>query len=550
MNDVYRLWCEKVEDQELKDELKSLEGNDAEIENRFYKDIEFGTAGLRGIIGAGINCLNVYTIKRTTLGVANYIKLIRGRSAAISYDSRIKSELFAKTAAAVLAGQGIKVYLVKELMPTPFVSYATRYFKCDIGIMITASHNPAKYNGYKVYGCDGCQVTEEAAKKISDEIGRIDCFSIQTNSFESYLKSGLIEYIGDAVTDSYLERVKHNSVCPIEGLKIVYTPLNGTGFRIIPRLLKERGVKDLTIVESQALPDGNFPTCPYPNPEKREALAEGLKVMKAARGDILLATDPDADRIGIAIRHGDDYCLMTGNEVGALLADFLLSMKKASGKLPKNPVIVKTIVSTNLVTEIAKSYGATVINVLTGFKYIGEQIGILEKKGEEDRFILGFEESYGYLVGTAVRDKDSVVAVQMIAEMASHYKKQGKTLIDVLNGLYEKFGTYEHHVVSHQFEGAKGSAEMKQRMLQLREQPLKEIGGYNICSQKDYLKDNGDGLPKSDVMSYELDCGAQVIMRPSGTEPLMKAYITVNKTKEENEKTSGRIIRFLNEFLK
>lgn len=547
MNKIYTEWLKKIDDEQLLGELKAIANDETEIENRFYKDLEFGTGGLRGVIGVGTNCLNVYTIRRITAGVAEYIKLIKGNKVAISYDSRINSELFARTSAEVFASYGIKTIIVKELMPTPFLSYITREYKCDMGVMVTASHNPAKYNGYKVYGCDGCQLTDSGAEKISEAIAKIEYFSTKTDHFETYVAAGLIEYVDDAVISKYLTAVRSVSVCEITDLTVAYTPLNGTGYKIIPRMLAERGVDGLHIVESQALPNGNFPTCPYPNPEKREALMEGLKTAEESCADILLATDPDADRVGIAVKHEGEYCLLTGNEVGVLLTDFLFAIRKEYKTLPKSPVLIKTIVTTNLAGEIAAQYNATVINVLTGFKYIGEQIGHLEHKNEQDRFILGFEESYGYLVGTSVRDKDAVVAVQMICEMTSYYKKQGKTLVDVLKALYAKFGRYEHTLFSYQFDGAKGSSKIKMLMNELRENSPEKIAGFKVLSMKDYLLDNGDGLPKSNVLAFEMESKLQLIVRPSGTEPLVKLYLTTCQTEEKNAEIISLIKAYLDE---
>ena len=434
---LYAEWLENAtDDTDLIEELKSIEGDAEAVRDRFYTALKFGTAGLRGVIGAGTNRMNIYVVRQATQGLANYVLAKYGKGAvAISHDSRIKADLFMIEAARVLAANGIKVYITGELQPTPVLSYLVRYFKCQAGIMVTASHNSAEYNGYKAYGEDGCQMTDNAAAAVYDEIQKLDMFKdVKVGDFDEAVKSGMIEYVDDSVYDSYLEKVMEQQVnpgiCKGADLKVVYTPLNGCGNKLVRRVLKNIGVEDVTIVKEQEMPDGNFTTCPYPNPEKKEALQMGLDLCETIQPDLLLATDPDSDRVGIAVRdYGKNegkYRLITGNEDGVMLTNYILSCKKAAGTLPDNPVVVKTIVSTKMINKLCEKYGCELKNVLTGFKYIGEIILGLEQKGEENRYLFGFEESYGYLAGTYVRDKDAVVASMLIAEMAAYYKKQGK----------------------------------------------------------------------------------------------------------------------------
>lgn len=549
-NEKYQNWLAKCKDEDLKKELLKIKNDQKEKENRFYKDLEFGTGGLRGIIGAGTNCLNIYTIRKASKGLCDYIKEIGGKSVAISYDSRINSQLFAENTAMVFAENNIKAYLVKELMPTPFLSFAVRRLKTAAGVMVTASHNPSKYNGYKVYGNDGCQITDIFAKKVTEQIEKIDGFEVEVANFEKCLKNGLIEYINDKITEEFLEQACKYGLEQAENLKVCYTPLNGTGYKLVPQILNKKGVKDIVIVKEQQYPDGNFTTCPYPNPEKEEAVKLALKYAKENNCDIMLATDPDADRVGLAVNNGKDFIRLTGNETGILLAQYLLSNKKKKGILPKNPIIIKTIVTSSLINKIAKEYNGSVIDVLTGFKYIGEQIGLLEQKGEEERFILGFEESYGYLAGGYVRDKDAVGACMLIAEMASFYKKQGKTLLQVLNELYTKYGKYTHKLISKEFAGASGFAKMKELLLNIRKENLKEINGLKVINVIDYLTQTEKDLPKSNVLTFDLENDAQLIIRPSGTEPLIKFYLTAALTDKENEKIFKSIEDFINNFFK
>lgn len=533
ISDAYALWMECVRDKTLRSELEKISADEKAIENKFYKELQFGTGGLRGEIGVGTNCLNIYTIGKATQGVAAYVNSIGGKIAVISYDSRINSDVFARRAACVFAENGISVYIVKELMPTPFLSFATRFYKADIGIMITASHNPSKYNGYKVYGSDGCQITDAVASAITRFIADVNCFAVKTGDFSAYVRLGKIRYVDDQAEESYLQAVEKQSVCKAEGVSVTYTPLNGTGYRIVPKMLARMGVH-ANLVKEQAMPDGNFPTCPYPNPEKPAAMELGIRYASHAGSDILLATDPDADRVGVAVKTPRGYQLLSGNEVGVLLMDYLLSERKKKGTLPCGAVVVKTIVTTKLAEKIAQKYGVTLINVLTGFKYIGEQITKLEKEEHADRFILGFEESYGYLSGSYVRDKDAVVAVMLIVEMVSHYKRQGKTLADRMEEIYHEYGTYSHKLLTFEFSGADGAKKMESLLKRIRESIPKEFAGMKVMDCIDYLTQRRYDLPKSNVLQFDLERGAQVIVRPSGTEPQIKIYLTVAGMPSDN----------------
>jgi phosphoglucomutase len=544
---AYKKWLDNVKDNDLLKELKSIENDDVQIKNRFYKELECGTGGLRGIIGVGTNCLNIYTIRKATAGLCKYLNESGGKYAAISYDSRINSQLFARTAAEVFASCGIKAYITKELMPTPFLSFAVRHLKADVGVMITASHNPAAYNGYKVYGSDGCQITDNFANAVIEKINSIDAFDINTDSFENYLKSGIIEFMSPGVEREFLLCASACGINDIGDIKICYTPLNGTGYKLVPKILKLRGAKDIVTVKEQNYPDGSFKTCPYPNPEKAEALKLGLERAAKKKCDILLATDPDADRVGVAVKDGGSFKLLTGNQTGILLTEYLLSQKRERGTLPDNPVIIKTIVTTKLTGKIAAEYGAQVIDTLTGFKYIGEQIGLLEKSGEQNRFVLGFEESYGYLAGSYVRDKDAVGACMLIAEMAQYYKGQGKTLIDVLKELYSKYGKYQHKLISREFAGADGAQKSKCLLSRVRSADFKSIGGIKVIGFTDYLTQTKYNLPKANVLVYDLDNGAQLIIRPSGTEPLIKFYMTAALNDQKNEEIFCRLKGFIDE---
>ena len=557
--ELYKLWLEKaVDDADLQTELRSIEGDDEAIKDRFYRNLEFGTGGLRGVIGAGTNRLNVYTIRRVTQGLADYVnEAFKNPSVAISYDSRIKSDVFAKAAAGVLVANGIKVYIYSELMPTPMLSFAVRNLKCDAGIMVTASHNPAKYNGYKAYGADGCQMTLEAAAIVLNKINSLDMFAdVKNSDFEAGLASGMIEYISDAVIEEYYKNVLaqgiNTKLCAESGLKLVYTPLNGTGNKPVRAILDRIGIKDVVVVPEQEMPDGNFPTCPFPNPEIKEALNLGLKLCEEYKPDLLLATDPDADRVGIAVPSENGYVLFSGNEVGALLLEYIASQRTALGTMPEKPVTIKTIVTTDIIKAIAKEYGIEVIEVLTGFKFIGEQIGFLEAKGEEDRYIFGFEESYGYLAGSYVRDKDAVVASMLIVEMAAYYRTKGISLIQARENLYKKYGVYAHSQQSFVCEGASGMEKMKEIMGGLRANHPTEIGGLKVTVFEDYIASTSKKvetgevtaitLPKSDVLSFKLTDGASVVIRPSGTEPKIKAYYTTTgKTFEQAKALEAKI---------
>lgn len=556
-NALYERWTsQKLEDSDLVRELEEIRGKDDEIFDRFYRELDFGTAGLRGVIGAGTNRMNIYTIRRATQGLADYLHEQGGKSVAVAYDSRIKSDWFAKAAAGVLAANGIRVHIYKELMPVPCLSFATRELKCDAGIMVTASHNPAKYNGYKVYGSDGCQMTEAAADTVLARINALDMFDgVKSVDFEKGIADGLITYIPDEVYDKFtaavLSRQVNPDVCKNAGLKLVYTPLNGAGNKPVRRVLAEIGVQDITVVPEQEHPDGNFPTCPFPNPEIREALAVGLELCRKTGGDLLLATDPDCDRVGIAVKTGDDYTLLTGNHVGALLLDYICQNRIARGNMPKDAFAVKTIVSTKLADAIGAHYGVEVKNVLTGFKYIGEQIALVEEKGEIERFIFGFEESYGYLSGTHARDKDAVVGSMLIVEMAAFYKTKGMSLVDALEALYRQHGYYCESVANFQFEGAEGMKIMANIMETLRENPPKSVAGSAVVKTSDYKRSTttvADGtvtpilLPKSNVLEYTLENGCNAIVRPSGTEPKLKLYLSaLGKTRAESEALTGTI---------
>ena len=554
----YERWLNyDLDDKDLKEELLSVEGKPEEINDRFYQDLEFGTGGLRGVIGAGTNRMNVYTVRKATQGLANYLVKhnTEGKelSVAIAHDSRNKGVLFARESAAVLANAGIKAYLYPELMPTPALSFAVRHLKCDAGICVTASHNPAKYNGYKAYGSDGCQVTADMADGIMAEIQALDIFDdVKKMDFDTAVAEGKIVFIGNDTVDAFIEAVKGVSILGggIDNLKIVYTPLNGSGKRCVLRILDEIGVKDVTVVPEQSEPDGNFPTCPYPNPEIREALQKGLELCEKVNPDLLLATDPDCDRAGIAVNQNGQYVLMTGNEVGILMLDFICRFRKEQGTLPENPVAVTTIVSTDMVNDIAADFGVEIRRVLTGFKYIGDVIAELEEGGHPERYLLGFEESYGYLSGGYVRDKDAVDASMLICEMASYYKKHGMTLVDAINSLYEKYGYYKNGLCNFAFEGEDGMKTMAAIMDKLRNNAPAEIAGFKVIGNSDYklsVRDDGGvkseiTLPKSNVLEYRLENGSKLIVRPSGTEPKIKIYLSgKGKTKAESDEIIAKM---------
>lgn len=544
----YDVWRRKATDAEVKRQLDEMQGDEKRIQDCFYKDLEFGTAGQRGVLGAGTNCLNVYTVSKTTQGLADYLGANKATKVFISYDSRINSKLFAETAARVLAQNGITAYITKELQPTPFVSFGTREMRCDAGIMITASHNPSKFNGYKVYGADGCQITDEAAALITAAIEKVDPFDVRPSGFDEAFAAGLIQYVPDEVYAEFLNRVKKQHLRDCGDIKITYSPLNGTGWKFVPEILKEIGVKNLNIVREQYEPDGNFPTCPYPNPEKKEALSLGLKYAAEADSDLFIATDPDADRVGVAVKHGGGYVILTGNEMGLCLLSYLLEERSARGTLPAHPVVVKTIVTTNLAEKIAAKYGAETRNVLTGFKYIGDQMNRLAADGRIDDFIMGYEESCGYLVGDHARDKDAVVACMVLAECADSLKARGMTLVDKLNAIYDEFGRYSHRTISKEFAGASGSARMKELLDAFRAADVKEVGGKKVLEKIDLLGKNVLGLPSSNVIILNLEDNAQLIVRPSGTEPLIKFYMTAAESLEKNNEVFAEMSEYIDGF--
>ena len=532
--DDYKRWAAAdLEDAKLTQELRDIEGNEDQIKDRFAVSLKFGTAGLRGVLGAGTNRMNIYVVRQATQGLANWVKTQGGNQlVAVSYDSRINSDVFAKTAACVLAANGIRVRIYDALMPVPALSFATRYYGANAGIMITASHNPAKYNGYKAYGPDGCQMTDDAAAIVYAEIQKTDVLEgAKLVSFEEGLSSGMIQYVGENCKEALYDAIKARSVrpglCKTAGLKLVYSPLNGSGLVPVTRVLHDIGIDDITIVPQQKDPDGNFPTCPYPNPEIFEALRLGLELAEKNGADLMLATDPDADRVGIAIRCPDgSYELVSGNEVGVLLLDYICQGRIETGTMPKNPVAVKSIVSTPLADAVAASYGVEMRNVLTGFKWIGDQIARLEAAGEVERFIFGFEESYGYLAGSYVRDKDAIIGSMLICEMAAYYRSIGSSIKERLEGIYAKFGRYLNKVDSFEFPGLSGMEKMAGIMDGLRKNPPKEIAGYAVTKVTDYTDTKATGLPSANVLIYSLSGGATVVVRPSGTEPKIKTYFT------------------------
>ena len=532
--DDYRRWLSaSLEDVALTEELQAIEGKEDEIRDRFAVALKFGTAGLRGVLGAGSNRMNIYVVRQATQGLANWVKTQGGNQlVAISYDSRINSDVFAKNAAMVLAANGIKVRIYDALMPVPALSFATRYYEANAGIMVTASHNPAKYNGYKAYGPDGCQMTDDAAAVVYSEIQKTDILEgARLISFEEGVEKGLIQYVGEDCKEALYAAIKGCSVrpglCKTAGLKLVYSPLNGSGLVPVMRVLKDIGIEDITVVPEQQYPDGNFPTCPYPNPEIFEALRLGLELAKKVGADLMLATDPDADRVGIAMRCPDgSYELVSGNEMGVLLLDYICAGRIEKGTMPQNAVAVKSLVSTPLADAVAANYGVELRNVLTGFKWIGDQIAGLEKAGQVERFILGFEESYGYLAGPYVRDKDAIVASMLICEMAAYYRSVGSSLKERLEAIYAQYGRYLNKIDSFEFPGLSGMDKMAGIMTGLRQAPPTQIGGYRVTEVIDYKNTAETGLPASNVLLYKLEGGATVIVRPSGTEPKIKAYYT------------------------
>ena len=532
--DEYKRWlAADLEDCDLGSELRSIADDDDAIKERFAVSLQFGTAGLRGTLGAGTNRMNIWVVRQATQGVANWVLTQGGtQSVAISYDSRLKGWKFARDAASVLAANGIKVYIYDELMPVPALSFATRYYNCNAGIMVTASHNPAKYNGYKAYGPDGCQMTDDAAAVVYNAIQETDVLTgAKFISFAEGVNSGLIKFIGDDCKEALYDAIKARQVrpglCKTAGLKLVYSPLNGTGLVPVTKILADMGIDDITIVPEQEYPNGYFTTCPYPNPEIFEALQKGLELAKKVGADLMLATDPDADRVGIAMKCPDgSYELVSGNEMGVLLLDYICASRIEMGTMPKNPVAVMSIVSTPLTEKVAANYGVELRQTLTGFKWIGDQIARLEADGEVDRFIFGFEESYGYLAGPYVRDKDAIIGSMLICEMAAYYRSIGSSIKQRLEEIYAKYGRCYNKIDTVEFPGLSGMDKMAGIMSGLRETPPAEFSGVKVAAVVDYAKPEETGLPKANVLSYGLEDGSKIIIRPSGTEPKIKAYYT------------------------
>ena len=556
IQEKFEQWLKNA-DASLTESLSAMAQDPAAMEDAFYRDLAFGTGGLRGVIGPGTNRMNVHTVAKASQGLADYVcgHFPEGeRKIAVSYDSRILSDVFARVASAVFAENGIRVYLYPQLMPTPCLSYAVRYLHCSAGVMVTASHNPAKYNGYKVYGADGCQITTEAAEKILGEIEKLDIFGdVRLGDFDRHLAAGQISWIGEEVYTSFVQQVKAQTMLGPDdrldrNVAIVYTPLNGTGLKPVTRTLRESGFTNITVVPEQEQPDGRFPTCPYPNPEIREAMELGIRTAKEKNADLLLATDPDCDRCGIAVKNKEgDYTLLTGNETGMLLLDYVCSRRLALGRMPKDPVLVKTIVTIDMADRIAAHYGVRTVNVLTGFKFIGETIARLEAQGKEDSYIFGFEESYGYLSGTYVRDKDAVDASFLICEMFAWYRQQGVSLLDKLEELYKTYGYCLNTLHSYTFEGSAGFEKMQRIMRSFRE-GIEEIGGKRVEKTLDYSL-GLDGLPKSDVLKFLLAGNCSAVVRPSGTEPKLKVYLSVSaenreKALEEEERMARQLDGF------
>ena len=532
--DEYKRWLEAdLIDCDLKTELQNIADDDDAIKERFAVSLQFGTAGLRGTLGAGTNRMNIWVVRQATQGVADWVKTQGGNQlVAISYDSRLKGWNFARDAAGVLAANGIKVVIYDELMPVPALSFATRYYHCNAGIMLTASHNPAKYNGFKAYGPDGCQMTDDAAAVVYDSIQKTDVLTgAKYMSFAEGVDKGLIRFVSEECKEALYQAIEARQVrpglCRTAGLKLVYSPLNGTGLVPVTRILKDMGITDITIVPEQEYPNGYFTTCPYPNPEIFEALEKGLNLAKEVGADLMLATDPDADRVGIAMKCPDgSYELVSGNEMGVLLLDYICAGRIENGTMPKNPVAVMSIVSTPLADKVAEHYGVELRHTLTGFKWIGDQIAQLEAAGEVDRFIFGFEESCGYLAGPYVRDKDAIIGSMLICEMAAYYRSIGSSIKQRLEEIYAEYGRYLNKVDSFEFPGLSGMDKMKSIMERLRTAPPAEFAGKAVAKVIDYLKPEETGLPKANVLIYELEDGAKVIVRPSGTEPKVKTYFT------------------------
>jgi len=553
----FERWTARA-DSSLQPELNAMAGDPDKKRDAFYRTLEFGTGGLRGVIGAGTNRMNIHVVAHASQGLADYVNAHftgKMRSVAVSYDSRNLSDVFARIASSVFAANGLQVYLYPELMPTPCLSYAVRAYGAGAGVMVTASHNPARYNGYKVYGPDGCQITTQAAGDILAAIDALDMFDdVKAADFDSCVRDGRISYIGDDVVSAFIGEIMGLTMLspdtPVDrNVSIVYTPLNGTGLKPVTRVLRESGFTSITVVPEQEKPDGDFPTCPYPNPEIREAMELGIRLARKKEADLLIATDPDCDRCGIAVRgEGDDYVLLTGNETGMLLFDYILTRREAMGKMPKAPTLVKTIVTTDMADRIAQKHGVRVVDVLTGFKFIGEVIGRLESEGHKDDYIFGFEESYGYLSGTHVRDKDAVNAAFLIAEMFAYHRARGVSLLDRLNELYAEFGYQLNTLHSFTFEGQTGFEKMQDIMAKIR-RTGDDLAGYPVSLMQDY-KNGLDGLPKSDVLRFRLKNGAGLVIRPSGTEPKLKIYLSVvAKDRQEAEKEEQRLIAAVESLL-
>lgn len=554
-----KLWQDNVKEADLAAELDALVAEDGDkLYDAFYRTLAFGTAGLRGTLGVGTNRMNVYVVAQATQGVADYLNAhYDNPSLALARDSRLKGEDFQRVAASILAANGIHVYVYPRIEPVPTLSFAVRHLHTSAGIVLTASHNPAAYNGYKVYNDNGGQITDEAAAEISDNIAKVDPFNVKTMDFDEAIAQGLVEWTPEEVLDAFIENIKKVSVPGFKAsddYSVVYTPLNGTGMECVTRILKEIGVENVTVVPEQAEPDGNFPTCNYPNPEFREALDLGLKLADEVKPNLLVATDPDADRMGTAIPHDGDYVLLSGNEMGVLLMDWLANMAKENGEDVAAKVAVSTIVSSSMPDALAEDWGFEMRRVLTGFKYIGDQIDQLKDEGEEDRFLMGFEESYGYLVGTHARDKDAIVATMLCVEMASYYATKGMDLYEAMDALYQKYGYYLNGTVNASFPGAEGADKMAAIMTGLRESPLSEIAGYKVVGMTDYAtgpqmprvsglqKEDPQVLPPANVIEYRLEGNNKVIFRPSGTEPKVKAYLfSVGATREESEAVRAKL---------
>ena len=555
----YERWCSAdLKDIDLSNELREIRGDDNAIKDRFAAALKFGTAGLRGTLGAGTNRMNIWVVRQATQGVADWVKTQGGtQTVAISYDSRLKGWTFARDAAGVLAANGIHVRIYDELMPVPALSFATRYYHCNAGIMITASHNPAQYNGYKAYGPDGCQMTDDAAGVVYAQIQKTDVLTgAKYMSFREGVEKGLIRFVQDDCIQALYEAIESRQVrpglCRTAGLKLVYSPLNGTGLVPVTHVLRDIGITDITIVPEQEYPNGYFTTCPYPNPEIREALQKGLELAEKTGADLMLATDPDADRVGIAMKCPDgSYELVSGNEMGVLLLDYICAGRIEKGTMPEKPVAVMSIVSTPLADKVAEHYGVELRHTLTGFKWIGDQIAQLEAAGETDRFIFGFEESYGYLAGPYVRDKDAVVGSMLICEMAAYYRSIGSSIKQRLEEIYQQYGRYLNKVDSYSFPGLSGMDKMAGIMEDLRKNPPADFAGDKVVRAIDYEKPEETGQPKANVLTYHLEDGATVVVRPSGTEPKIKTYFTtLGKTLAEAEAEKEKLAEALQPILK